>query len=157
MPNKFKITVYGRPASQGSKKAFIVAGHARIRESNTERQEQWYNAVASAAANERTGEILITGPLVLTMKFYFKRPKAHYRSGSKSDLLKDSAPPHHIQKPDLGKIIRCTEDALSAVVWRDDAQVIVYRGCGKFWTEKQERGEITVSWDPVELANYLSS
>jgi Holliday junction resolvase RusA-like endonuclease len=56
----------------------------------------------------------------LYVDFYLSRPKAH--RGAKG--LKPSAPHHHTTKPDTTKLLRCLEDALTNVIWRDDTQVV---------------------------------
>lgn len=64
------------------------------------------------------------GPVKVTMHFVCKRPKSHYRTGRYAHLLKDSAPLWKATSPDLSKLIRSTEDALTtAGVWHDDRQV----------------------------------
>ncbi len=60
----------------------------------------------------------------LELQFRMPRPKSHYRTGRNAHLLKSSAPLHHAVKPDLTKLVRSTEDALTGIIWRDDAQVI---------------------------------
>ncbi len=53
------------------------------------------------------------------------RPKSHYRTGRMtSHLLTGNAPLHPTSKPDLLKLARAAEDALTGLVWADDAQVV---------------------------------
>lgn len=141
---RIEFTVYGRPAQMGSKRAFVAKGRAVMVNDNSERLRQWYNAVASAAAEKMQGRQLFEGPLQLSVQFRFKRPKSHYGTGRNAGKLKQSAPDHHIQKPDMDKLMRCLKDALSSVVWRDDCQVCFYDDVGKWWTSGQECAEIVV-------------
>lgn len=53
--------------------------------------------------------------------FYIVRPKNHYRTGKFSHMLRDDAPRQHIIRPDALKFARSTEDALTGIVWHDDA------------------------------------
>tara|TARA_Y100000592_G_scaffold98531_1_gene171892 strand:+ start:5287 stop:5592 length:306 start_codon:yes stop_codon:yes gene_type:complete len=54
--------------------------------------------------------------------FVFNRPKAHYRTNGD---LKPSAPQHCTGRiGDLSKLIRAVEDALTGVVYDDDAQIV---------------------------------
>ena len=39
----------------------------------------------------------------------------------------------HITKPDLDKLIRCAKDALTGIVWHDDAQVVQMAPAGKYY------------------------
>src|SRR5437867_2655341 len=66
-----------------------------------------------------TARPLIDDAVSLDVTFYRPRPKNHY--GSKG--LRPSAPDYPTTKPDRGKTLRAVEDALTGVVWRDDAQV----------------------------------
>jgi hypothetical protein len=73
-------------------------------------------------------------PLVVDMVFTFARPKSHYRTGRNAHLLRDAAPPHPTGPPDLSKLARSTEDALTdAGVWRDDALVVAYGQLAKVY------------------------
>ena len=49
--------------------------------------------------------------------------KTHYGTWKNEDKLKPSAPNWHKSKPDLNKILRSTEDALTGVLWIDDSQI----------------------------------
>lgn len=124
------ITVYGTPAPQGSKRAFAVRGKGGIPtgkvaviESSHDRVKSWRQAVIEAAlALEREAT---RGPVAVEMTFYLKRPKSHYRTGKHAHLLRELAPLHPAGMPDLSKLVRSTEDALTAVgLWADDAQVV---------------------------------
>ena len=70
----------------------------------------------------------------LSAKFYFQRPKSHYGTGRNAETLRDSAPPEHIQTPDVDKLVRLISDALTiAGVIADDRLIVDVRG-RKFWT-----------------------
>ena len=78
----------------------------------------WRILVAQAAAE--LGAPLIRGPVSVSMVFLFTRPKGHY--GKRG--LKPSAPRWHSVKPDGSKLLRSTEDALSGVLFEDDARIV---------------------------------
>jgi Holliday junction resolvase RusA-like endonuclease len=134
------ITVLGRPAPQGSKRAFAVrgkngipTGKIAVIESSHDRVKSWRQAVLDSALATHNGPPL-TGPLAVSMIFRLPRPKGHYRTGRNSHLLRDTAPPYPTSAPDLSKLARATEDALSDVrIWGDDAQVIAYSYLAKIW------------------------
>ena len=80
-------------------------------------------------------------PLSLTLFFIFPRPKNHFGTGKKANVLKDSAPVWHTGRPDLDNLEKFICDALNGVFWRDDSII-----CQKF-SEKSysdERGIIGV-------------
>lgn len=153
---KIRFTVHGRPQQRGSKRATLIPdkkGGFRKRpdgkpiivaRDDNEKSGDWMNSVRAAAAEHRDGELL-GGALRLTCWFYFQRPKSHFGSGRNADRLKPSAPAHHVQAPDLSKLIRCLEDALTGVIWVDDRQVCGYGSeTGKFWTTTGECAEIVI-------------
>jgi Holliday junction resolvase RusA-like endonuclease len=66
------------------------------------------------------------GPLVGSMDFAVSRPKTHYRTGRFAHLLRDDSPPEPDVKPDLSKLLRAAEDAMTGIVWADDCQITEY-------------------------------
>jgi Holliday junction resolvase RusA-like endonuclease len=132
------ITVYGTPAPQGSKRAFAVrgkggkpTGRVAVIESSHDRVKSWRQAVLEAALAVGAGQPL-QGPLSASVTFYMPRPKSHLRTGRSAGQVKDSAPASPSGKPDLSKLLRSTEDAITdAGVWADDAQVVSYTGLAK--------------------------
>jgi Holliday junction resolvase RusA-like endonuclease len=128
------ITVYGTPAPQGSKRAFAGKnGRVHVIESSHDRVKSWRQAVIDAAGEVRPDSPL-TGALEVAIVFYLKRPKSHFRTGKNADLLRDGAPPYPDKAPDLSKLARSTEDALSDIgIWADDAQVVRYERLAKYW------------------------
>jgi Holliday junction resolvase RusA-like endonuclease len=118
---QIQFFVPGIPAPGGSKKAFVVAGRARIVE-DSKRNADWRASVALAASREI--EAPLEGPLELTLTFVMPRTKGHYGSGKNAGKLKTSAPIWHTTKPDRTKLMRSTEDALTGIAWRDDTQVV---------------------------------
>lgn len=109
MTSSIVINVVGVPAPQGSKRH---VGKGRMIESS-KKVAPWREAVKSAAAAEMDWSALrLDGPLVLEVSFYLSRPKKP-----------KAAYPDRM--PDLSKLIRATEDALTdAGVWADDARVV---------------------------------
>ncbi len=85
--------------------------------------KSWKKLVADAAS-ERTSGHPLAGPLSVTMTFIMPRPKCHYGSGKNASKLKDSAPHYPTVKPDVLKLARAAEDALTGIVYRDDAQTV---------------------------------
>ena len=65
----------------------------------------------------------LTCPVKLKMKFTFKRPKCHFRTGKYSGEVKSSAPTLHCKKPDLDNLVKFYMDALTNIFYRDDSLV----------------------------------
>ena len=120
--------VPGLPAPGGSKKAFYNKHLGRaIIVDDCKRNASWKNTVKVFAVQAFDGAPL-SGPLELTIEFRMPRPKGHYRTGRNANMLRDSAPAYPTTKPDATKLIRSTEDALTGILWGDDAQVVVQHG-----------------------------
>lgn len=113
------IPVVGTPAPQGSKRH---VGNGRMVESAAATLGPWRDAVRTEAARAMNGARPMMGAVDARIVFYFPRPVGHF--GRHGNLL-PSAPDHKTTRPDLSKLLRSTEDALTdAGVWGDDAQVV---------------------------------
>lgn len=116
------FTVHGQPATAGSKRGFYNAKARRvIITDDSEKSRPWKALVADAAVAAMPGPELLTGPLEVVFDFYVPRPKGHY--GARG--VKPSAPAFPAVKPDVLKLARAVEDALTGIVWRDDAQIVM--------------------------------
>ena len=107
------IAVYGLPAPQGSKRH---VGKGVMVESS-KHVKPWREAVKSAAIEARAPMywVVLDEPVVVQMVFTMPKPA--------------SAPKRRrtwpARMPDLSKLVRSTEDALTdAGIWRDDARVV---------------------------------
>jgi Holliday junction resolvase RusA-like endonuclease len=119
--------VPGIPAPGGSKKAFAYVGrdgrpHANVVD-DAKRNAPWRSSVAYEARRAHMGQEPLHGPLQLLVTFYLPRPKDHFGSGKNAGSMKRTAPHLHAKKPDLTKLVRALEDAMTGIVWHDDAQV----------------------------------
>ncbi len=102
--------VNGIPAPQGSKRAFVVNGHAVLTEAS-QKVKPWREAVVNSAIDAMNGREPLTGPIEVTVTFRLPKPKT-----VKRDLP--------AVRPDIDKLIRATHDALTtARVYKDDGQV----------------------------------
>jgi Holliday junction resolvase RusA-like endonuclease len=123
-PAGISFWVPGVPQPGGSKKGFVNPRNGRVViVEDAKNNKPWRQSVQVFALQEYKGPPL-GGALSLSIRFVMPRPKGHYRTGKFSELLKDSAPTYHTKKPDTTKLIRSTEDALTGILWRDDAQVV---------------------------------
>ena len=115
--NSLDITVYGAPAPQGSKKFVGVKAGRGIMIESSKAVKPWREAVKSAAmdAMRQAGAVRLVGALSVEMIFTLPKPKsAPKRSRSWPD-----------RKPDLSKLVRSTEDALTDIgAWEDDARIV---------------------------------
>ena len=92
-------------------------------EDNAGKLATWREMVAWAARQHYHGELLDC-LLVVSLTFFKPRPKAHYGTGRNERTLKNSAPAAPGVAPDAGKLARAVEDALTNVVWTNDARIV---------------------------------
>lgn len=126
----FEVTVYGSPAPQGSKSAKRNKHTGRIQLVESSKYvKPWRDeVVASCLRVRKRGWQPLTGPLAAEFVFTLTRPKTHFGTGRNADRVRPSAPLLPSGVPDLSKLARSTEDALTtAGVYRDDALVVEYR------------------------------
>lgn len=117
--NNVRFFVPGLALPQGSAKAFVVKGKARIT-STTKGLAGWRERIALAA---RGAGVLYReeGAVEVGVSFRFPRPKSHYR---KNGRIKEScAERPHVSRPDLDKLVRAVLDGLTGIAYRDDSQV----------------------------------
>lgn len=125
------IDVRGERAPKGSKVALgrSKKGKTILKESS-DKLPMWYsdikNATEKAMVDTGGWDEPFDGPVIVTMSFYFYRPKNQRRTGKNSHLLRDDAPLRPIGSVnDLDKLERAVNDALTAAgVWYDDGQVV---------------------------------
>lgn len=125
MSATIRIVVYGDPAPQGSKKFVgMINGHGMLAESS-KKVKPWRQDVVAAAvlAREAAGD---PEPLdcALSVRMIFTLPKP--KSAPKRKRI------YAMRKPDVSKLARSTEDALTtAMIWADDSRVAEYSRLAK--------------------------
>lgn len=120
----YRFIVYGSPAPQGSKKFVGLAKSGRgILTESSKKVKPWRQAVQAVALEARTGLHLekpfapMDGPIAC--RLIFTMPKPASRPKTRKSWC--------ISAPDLSKLARSTEDALTdAGIWKDDSRVCEY-------------------------------
>lgn len=123
---RIELFAYGQPAPQGSKKYVgLRAGRAILIESS-KGVGPWRAAVEAAArvaiAAQGTEWAPMNGPLSVRMVFTLRKPLSAPKRTRTFPM----------KYPDLSKIVRSTEDALTvAGLWVDDSRVTEYARLAK--------------------------
>ncbi len=119
-----KIIAYGMPGPQGSKRH--LGGGVMVEMSK--KVKPWRQDVVAACIDaRRCGEMMIPippmdGPLRVRMVFTMPKPKSAPKTRKTWAM----------RTPDLSKLARSTEDALTtAGIWVDDARVVEYARLAK--------------------------
>lgn len=119
---RFRLVFHaaGNAVPQGS----IARTPHGAKHSNEKTLLPWRNTVAAAAVRALAGQPASAAPLVVELLFFVARPKGHYGTGRNLETLRPAAPTFPTTNPDLDKLTRAVLDALTGIVYRDDAQVI---------------------------------
>jgi crossover junction endodeoxyribonuclease RusA len=146
---RLEFTVYGTPAPKGSlqpggARCKACGGSGRLASGacprcrgrgfytwaheDCARTRPWMaslKAEAQQAARALAGGPLYCGPVQVDLCFWLPKPKS----------LPKRRPCSPTKKPDLDKLIRSVLDALTGVVWNDDAQVVCLV-CSKHYADR---------------------
>ncbi len=82
-------------------------------------------------------------PLRLDIRFYFERPKSHYRTGKYANELKPNISRWHTTSPDLDNLIKFICDSLNGVFWKDDRCICRLLADKEY--DERPRTEITIA------------
>lgn len=117
------FTVQGKPVPGGSKSIMRppnLQGRTVVVDSNQKAVKPWRQEIQIIAGTLMKSRQLFEGPLVISVDFYQLRPKWH--TGKRG--VKPTAPKFPTGAPDATKLLRPVEDALTGILWKDDAQVV---------------------------------
>lgn len=104
----------GTPAPQGSKSVAFIGGRCVMRETSTKTLKPWREAIRTAAIKATQTQFdwePLNTPVLVELEFWFPRPKSVIRA-------------YPAVKPDIDKIARAALDAMTNVVYTDDARVV---------------------------------
>ena len=121
------FTVPGEAAPQGSKRA-VRSRSGRILLLESSAKVKPYRAVFALSASQAWTEPPATGTVAVELLFRFVRPQSHLTS---KGLLRTGAPLAP-GKPDLDKLCRSALDAMTGIVYVDDAQVAILSACKEY-------------------------
>jgi len=138
MNEQIKLVVLGDPKAQQRHRAVRMGNHIRQYEPSAAHKADFLSIVQNNAP-----DVPFSTPLNVDITFYFSRPKGHFGTGSKLNVLKPQAPLLHISKPDLDNLNKGVFDALNKVFWKDDS--IICSGTFKKEYSERPRTEITIT------------
>ena len=136
--NKIKFVVFGTPQAQKRVKFSRFGNFVQVRDPSAADKHDF-----ASVAMHNAPDKLIERPIMISLSFYFTRPKGHFGTGRNHDKLKPSAPVFHTKKPDIDNLEKFVLDSLNKVMWKDDAQVFsVIKS--KAYTLQDARTEIKI-------------
>ena len=111
----YEFVVLGKPAPQGSMKAFMLKGKPRLTCDNKNtvpfRQAVGWEALRQRPTNDLYAPAGV--PVAIHIGFFIAKPTSTAKRVTRP-----------CKKPDLDKLCRAVFDALTGVVWHDDSQVV---------------------------------
>lgn len=160
---KLAFHVEGRAQTAGSKVAVpIIKGGERVatrvvESGDRKAKDVWRQDVRTAAREAIKGNPAwpCDGPCEAIYTFTRRRPKNHYGSRKGVTYLKDTAPAYPTARPDVSKLVRAAEDALTGLAWHDDA-CAVRQVAAKVWGDTEGLSvtvrQLTPAFDRKETA-----
>lgn len=134
-----EFTAFGTALPAGSKRLGVASNGRRFVRDDNPNTSEWKRTVAQAAGAAMNGRPLLDGALTLVIQVYRPRPQSHYGKNG----LRPAAPPFPTTRPDITKLVRAIEDALTGVLARDDSQFVEVLGIKRYG--EPARVEVKVS------------
>lgn len=161
MNQTIQFFVTGTPKPAGSKRPFNIfrrgpngermwTGKTVVIDANKNAKD--WKADVSAAAKAVYSGPLLTCALRMVVLFILRRPEGHYGTGKNADKLKPSAPEYPTTKipGDLLKLTRGVEDALTGIIYADDAQIVSHVLDKQFQADRSDRFGALVTIAPLK-------
>jgi len=152
----FFVPGIARPA--GSKSAFLnkKTGKINVTHANP-KTKVWMDSVKWFAMNVANRMILLDEAVRLELVFLYDRPKSHFGTGRNAGCLKRTAPLFYEKTttPDLTKVLRGVEDALTGIVWKDDSQVVQQVNIKRYCRGDEKHGVLITVTTMSEVADDL--
>lgn len=133
-----EFTVPGKPKPQRRPKPNYT--RRMLYDLDRTTKKEWRMKVPAAVVNSRSGR---NAPVVVSLKFYFKRKASHFRKRKGRLELRAAAPRHHTYKPDVDNLVKLALDAMNGACYADDKVVVKATG-EKLWTTGDERTEVVL-------------
>ena len=123
------IRVYGLPVPQGRPRAFLPKGATRPSVFDPAGSRDWKRTVQAQALNLCPRPVPLEGPVRLGLVFFLPRPKSAPR--------RVTLP---CKRPDVDNLAKAVKDALRAIAWGDDCQVVELRARKVFASQAEPPG-----------------
>jgi Holliday junction resolvase RusA-like endonuclease len=121
-----KLSILGEPKAQKRHRHVRMGNFVRQYDPSAADKGDFLSIVQYNAPKEP-----FCAPLAVAIRFYFTRPKSHFKTGKNSHIMKDTAPLWHTSKPDVDNMAKFLMDSLNKIYWKDDSYI------SECWVTKQ--------------------
>lgn len=133
-----QLTILGEPKAQKRHRHVRMGNFVRQYDPSASDKGDFLSIVQREAPKEPFSQ-----PLAVAIRFYFTRPKSHFKTGKNSHVLKDHTSTWHTSKPDADNLGKFIMDSMNKIYWKDDSCI------ADLWITKQysdkPRTEIEIS------------
>lgn len=113
-----KLSILGEPKAQKRHRHVRMGNFVRQYDPSASDKGDFLSIVQYNAPKEP-----FAVPLAIAIRFYFTRPKSHFKTGKNSHVMKDTAPLWHTSKPDVDNMAKFLMDSLNKIYWKDDSYI----------------------------------
>jgi len=117
---KIKFWIDGEIKPQARPRTAVIAGHAIIYD--PKESKEFKNFVKMTAAKYAPVSLL-EGPLALSITVYRMVPKSFSAKRRVQALDPEDGRIYPVTRPDVSNYVKGIEDALTGIIWKDDAQI----------------------------------
>lgn len=122
----FETTVYFEPVSLKRHRHRLKGG---TYDPSKKDKDEFIKTIGDIIPEEK-----MSNPIKCILQFYCKRPKNHYKTGKKSNELKETSPKYNTNNKDLDNMVKFVLDALNDKLYIDDCLIIEIQ-CSKLYSE----------------------
>lgn len=147
----------GLPSPGGSKNAFFhkKTGRIVVVDAGGKKTKKWRDVVSIAAKAAMDGNAFLEPPISLIIEFRMPRPQHHFKPNGD---IKSNVPWVPIVRPDITKLLRSTEDAMTGIVWKDDSHICEQIITRMYTLDADSGARVTVfstQWKSNSISNTM--
>ena len=113
-----KLSILGEPKAQKRHRHVRMGNFVRQYDPSASDKGDFLSIVQYNAPKEP-----FAVPVAIAIRFYFTRPKSHFKTGKNSHVMKDTAPLWHTSKPDVDNMAKFLMDSLNKIYCKDDSNI----------------------------------
>lgn len=137
---QIKFTIPGEPCAQGRPRFSTLGGHVKAIDPAKSRNQKSYIKYLATAAAKQQGWTYTYLPLYVEIIAYMGIPKSKSKKWRTAAICGRERP---TKKPDVDNLFKLVTDALSAILYNDDKQIVSCRV--QKWYSEEPRTEVRIA------------